>query len=121
LAVAALPVASHLAPRVADERAVIDEDGRQDRAVLRDVRVQDVARGARGRLQQVLRGVVLGHRGRLRLYLRRRAAEPRMSASRKGSCAPCTGTLRYACTATARPARGCSRAARTPREGPGPR
>ena len=52
LAVAALPVAAHLAARVADERAVEDQDGRVDRLEARDVGVDEVARRADRRLQR---------------------------------------------------------------------
>src|SRR5262249_40590356 len=57
LAVAPLPVAAHLAPRVADERAVEDEDRRIDRFEARHIGVDQVPGCAQRRLHQVLRGV----------------------------------------------------------------
>ena len=61
LAVAALPVAAHLAPRVADERAVKNQDSRMDGFVGCDVRIDEVAGSAGRRFQQVFRGVGLCH------------------------------------------------------------
>ena len=62
LAVAAGPVAAHLAARIADERAVEDQHRRVDGLVLRDVGVDEVARCARGSLRQVPQGIDLCHK-----------------------------------------------------------
>ena len=50
LAIAARPVAAHLAAGVADEGAVEDEDGRVDRRVFRDRSPDEIARRAERRL-----------------------------------------------------------------------
>src|SRR5262249_4672184 len=61
LAVAPLPVAAHLAPRVTHERAVEDQDRRMDWFEARHVGVDQVPGCAQRRLHQVLRGVSLCH------------------------------------------------------------
>ena len=65
LAVAALPVVAHLAARIADEGAVVDEHRRADRLDLRhDERVRQIARHARGGAGQIVQAEgVNGHNG----------------------------------------------------------
>ena len=61
LAVAARPVAAHLAAGVADERAMEDEDRRVERGVLRHGRPDEVAGRAHRSFREVLRCVNLCH------------------------------------------------------------
>ena len=62
LAVAALPVAAHLAARVADERAVEDQHRRVDGRDAGDVGVDEVARRADRRFGEVLQRIDLCHK-----------------------------------------------------------
>ncbi len=59
--VAALPIAAHLAPGIADEGAVEDENGGANGPEAGDVGVDDIPGGTDGRLQDVLRRVGLRH------------------------------------------------------------
>ncbi len=61
LAVAARPVAAHLAAGVAHERAMEDEDGGVQRGVLRHHRLDHVLGGRERRLGEILRSVDLCH------------------------------------------------------------
>ena len=62
LAVAALPVAAHLAARIADERAVENHHGGVDGVVAGDIAVDDIAGGADRRLGEILQRVDLCHK-----------------------------------------------------------
>ena len=91
LAIAAFPVAAHFTTGVADERAMVDEDGGMDRSMLRDVRIDEVSWCAGGGLQKILCCVSLCH-GICPLYLmghqltRFLASGRRTSAFRRGFC-----------------------------------
>ena len=65
LAIASLPVVAHLAARIADEGAVIDQHRRADGLDLRhDERVREIARHARGGAGQIVQAEgVDGHNG----------------------------------------------------------
>ena len=54
-------VAAHFTARVTHKGALEDEHRRVDGVVLRHVGVEQVARGAEGRLRQVLQSVGLCH------------------------------------------------------------
>ena len=61
LAVAARPVAAHLAAGVADKRAMEDEDRRMEGRVFRHGGPHQIAGGAHRSFREILRGVNLSH------------------------------------------------------------